>query len=110
MDSTSALDSVLTQAELASMVMLDIDPAELAVDRPVNDAHVQQIIDSLPAHGNQIVFPPYVWLHKHLIIDGLHRVVAAYRGHSVYSHYPGRCIRNALLGFANHGCQAASPD
>lgn len=79
MGSTSNLDNILTATERESMTITTVDPAELIVDWTVNEAHVQEIIDSLPAHGNRIVFPPYISLHNRKIIDGLHRVVAAER-------------------------------
>jgi hypothetical protein len=78
-NSTEVLSSVvLTPVEQGSMVLVDIDPTELVVDdMPVDDEHVKELIDSLPAHGGQIVFPPYVWLQGKRIIDGFHRVTAA---------------------------------
>jgi hypothetical protein len=78
-DSTKVLDNVFTANERESMTIVEVDPGELLVDWTVNEAHVQEIINSLPAHKGQIVFPPYVCLHNRKIIDGLHRVVAAHR-------------------------------
>lgn len=79
MNSIEVLSSLdLTPIERVSMTLVDIDPAELIVDdMPVDDEHVQELVDSLPAHDGRIVFPPYVWLQGKKIIDGFHRVTVA---------------------------------
>lgn len=55
-----------------------VDPNELVVDMPVDDSHIQELMDSLRKTGRMIE-PVSVWLQGMRIINGFHRIEAAKR-------------------------------
>lgn len=54
-----------------------IDPNELVIDLPVDEANVRVKMESLQTSG--LIQPVAVWLQDRRIIDGFHRTVAAQR-------------------------------
>lgn len=54
-----------------------IDPSELVIDLPIDEAKVNEYMESLSEHG--LIQPITVHLQDNRIIDGFHRVVAAVR-------------------------------
>lgn len=57
---------------------MTINPNELVIDLPVDDAHVQELMNSLQKNG-RMVEPVTVWLQGMRIINGFHRTEAAKR-------------------------------
>ena len=57
---------------------MTINPNELVIDLPVDDAHVQELMTSLQKNG-RMVEPVTVWLQGMRIINGFHRTEAAKR-------------------------------
>ena len=55
-----------------------VDPNELVIDLPVDDAHVQELMDSLQRTGRMLE-PITVWLRNMRIANGFHRTTAAQR-------------------------------
>lgn len=58
-------------------VLMKIDPNELVIDMPLDEANVKVKVVSMRANG--LGQPIAVWLHDMRIIDGFHRVEAAKR-------------------------------
>ncbi len=54
-----------------------VDPSELIIDMPVDEANVQRKMESLQING--MTQPVIVWLQGMRIIDGFHRTAAAQR-------------------------------
>ncbi len=57
---------------------MTINPNELVIDLPVDDAHVQELMNSLQKN-RRMVEPVTVWLQGMRIINGFHRTEAAKR-------------------------------
>lgn len=54
-----------------------IDPGDLIIDLPIDEAKVSELMESISTHG--LLQPPNIWAGKMRIIDGFHRVVACSR-------------------------------
>lgn len=57
---------------------MTINPNELVIDLPVDDAHVRELMESLLKNG-RMVEPVTVWLQDMRIVNGFHRTEAAKR-------------------------------
>ena len=58
--------------------IMTINPNELVIDLPVDDAHVQELMESLQKNGRMFE-PVTVWLQGMRIVNGFHRTEAAKR-------------------------------
>lgn len=56
---------------------MKVNPNELVIDLPVDEAKVAELMESIKTYG--LLQPPNIWLNGMRIIDGFHRVVACQR-------------------------------
>lgn len=56
---------------------MKVNPNELVIDLPVDEAKVLELMESIKAYG--LLQSPNIWLQEMRIIDGFHRVVACQR-------------------------------
>ncbi len=57
--------------------LMKVNPNDLVIDLPVDDAHVAELMESIKLTGLQE--EPHIWLNGMRIINGFHRVVACQR-------------------------------
>ena len=57
---------------------MKVNPNELVIDLPVDEAHVVELMESIERVG-RLIEPPTIWLGGMRIINGFHRVIACQR-------------------------------